>query len=121
MNVHTMKAERGIPLTGMLIIFVLGQLLGIVIGFFTWQSVVEHGGDHPEIPLLGAVLGIVGVAGLAGVWFWRRAAVYLVAAVILIGLVTDAVFGVSSAAMVTRVSMVVVLAWCINGKWESFH
>lgn len=121
MNVNTMKAERGAPLTGMLVIFVLGQLLGIVIGFLTWRAVVDHGGDHPELALLSTLLGIVGVVGLVGVWFWRRAAVYLVAAVILVGLVTDALFGVSSTAMLTRVSMVAVLAWCVSEKWESFH
>jgi hypothetical protein len=120
-SVHTVKAERGIPLTAMLVLFVVGQLVGIVIGFLTWQSVVDNGGDHPEIPLLVAVLGIVGVVGLVGVWFWRRAAVYLVAAVIVIGLATDVLSDVPSGALLTRLTLVAVLAWCISEKWELFH
>jgi uncharacterized membrane protein len=119
--VHTVKAERGIPLTAMLILFAVGQLVGIVIGFLMWQSIVDEGGDHPEIPLLVAVLGIVGVVGLVGVWFWRRTAVYLVAAVIVIGLVTDALSNAPSGALLTRLTLVAALAWCISEKWELFH
>jgi hypothetical protein len=120
-NVQTSKAQRGIPLTTLLIMFTATQLFGIVMGILTWQSVVAHGRDHPEIPLLGAILGIVGVVGLIGVWLWRRVAVYLVAAVISIGLVTDAVFGLPSTALLTRLILIAVLAWCINEKWELFH
>ena len=39
--------------------------------------------------------------------------------VIFIGLVTDALFGLSSIALLTRLLLVAVLAWCVNEKWES--
>jgi len=53
---------------------------------------VAHGRAHPELPLIGTLLGISLVA-LVGVWAVAAACGYLLAAVVLVGLVTDAIFG----------------------------
>jgi hypothetical protein len=116
-----MKAQRGIPLTVLLVIFTLAQLWGVVFGFMTWQSIVAHGRAHPELPLIGAILGIVGIVALVGVWLWRRWAVYLLAAVIVIGVLTDVWFGLPSITLLIRLILVAALAWVIKQKWTSFR
>jgi hypothetical protein len=121
MSVRTVRAQRGVPLTVMLVLLTLAQLWGVVFGFMAWQRIVTHSQAHPELPLIGTLLGIVGLVALVGVWLWRKPAVYLLAAVVLVGLVTDAIFGLPSISLLIRIVLLGVLAWCIKQKWQSFH
>jgi hypothetical protein len=121
MSVRTVRAQRGIPLIVMLVILTLAQLWGVVFGFLTWQRIVTHNQAHPELPLIGTLLGIVGLAALVGVWLWQKRAVYLLAAVVVVGLVTDAIFGLPSISLLIRLVLLGALAWCIKQKWESFR
>ena len=116
-----MKVGRGIPLTVLLVVFTLAQLWGVVFGFMAWRSIVDHGQSHPEVPLIGTILGVVGLVALAGVWFWQRRAVYLLAAVVVAGVLTDVWFGLPSFALLIRLVLVAALAFCIKQKWTSFR
>lgn len=121
MNVRAANATRGVGLTILLVVFTLAELYVAVFGFVTWQSTVAHNQAHPEVPLIGTILGIVGVVALVGVWMWQRRAVYLLAGVVVIGLVTDALFGLPSFALLVRLVLLAALAWCIKQKWPSFR
>lgn len=118
---RNITVTRGPVLTTLLILLLVAQLLGIVLGFVNWQSIVAHNQPHPELPLIGAILGIVGVAALVGVWLWRRVAVYVLGAVIAIGLISDAVLGIPSWALLIRIVLVGALFACIKGQWRFFH
>jgi hypothetical protein len=121
MSVRTVRAQRGVPLTVMLVLLTLAQLWVVVFGFTTWQSNVAHNQGNPSLALAGTLLGVVGLVAFAGVWLWRKSAVYLLAAVILIGLITDAIFGLPSISLLIRLVLVGLLAWCIKQKWASFR
>jgi len=121
MSVRTVRAQRGVPLTVMLVLLTLAQLWVVVFGFMTWQSNVAHDQGNPGLALAGTLLGVVGLVAFVGVWLWRKAAVYLLAAVVLVGLVTDAIFGLSSIALLIRLVLLAALAWCIKQKWSSFR
>jgi hypothetical protein len=118
---ETVERRRGIPLTVLLVLLSLAQTFGIVIGFITWHSIVEHGQQHPELPLLGALLGVVGLVAFVGVWLWQRKAVYLLAVVIVIGLVSDAIFGLPSWSLLIRLVLLGALAYFIKEKWAAFR
>lgn len=121
MSVRTVRAQRGVPLTVMLVLLTLAQLWGVVFGFIAWQRIVTHSQAHPELPLIGTLLGIVGLAAYVGVWRWQKRAVYLLAAVVLVGLVTDAIFGLPSLYFLIRLVLLAALAWCIKQKWQCFR
>src|SRR5882757_80981 len=121
MSVRAVRAQRGVPLTAMLVVLTLAQLWGVVFGFLTWQAIVAHGRAHPELPLIGTLLGIVGLVALVGVWLWQRRAVYLLAVIVVVGLVTDAIFGLPSIKLLIRLVLLGALAWCIKQKWDSFR
>jgi hypothetical protein len=120
-NVRTTAVERGIPLTVLLVLLTLAQAIGVVSGVVTWQSIVSHGQTHPELPLIGAILGIVGLVAFAGVWLWRRWGVYLLTAVVVIGVLSDVWFGLPSYALLVRLVLLAALAFFIKQKWAGFR
>lgn len=121
MNVRTTAVERGIPLTVLLVVLTLAQALGVVSGFIAWESIVSHGRAHPELPLIGAILGIIGLVAFVGVWLWRRWGVYLLAAVVVIGVISDVVFGLPSWALLVRLMLMAALGFFIKQKWAGFR
>jgi hypothetical protein len=121
MSVRTVRTQRGVPLTVMLVLLTLAQLWVVVFGFRIWQSNVAHNQGNPGLALTGTLLGIVGLVAFIGVWLWRKLAVYLLAAVVLVGLVTDAIYGLSSISLLIRLALLAALAWCIKQKWQSFR
>jgi MFS superfamily sulfate permease-like transporter len=120
-NVREVKVGRGALLTVMLVVLGLAQLLGVVSGFVQWRKIVEHSQAYPEIPLLGALLGLVGLAALVGVWLWQRRAVYLLAGTVAIGILTDVWFGLPSYMLLIRLVLLGVLALAIRQRWQSFR
>ena len=115
------QVKRGVPLTVLLVLLMLAQLWGVVFGFTTWWSIVEHGQPDPEMPLIGVLLGIVGLVAFVGVWFWQRWAVYLLVAAVVVGLVSDSLMGLSSVSLLIRLVLFGALAFCIKQKWEGFR
>jgi hypothetical protein len=120
-RVTRVRAKRGIPLLVLLVLLVLAQLWGVVFGFTTWWSIVEHGQPDPAVPLIGVLLGIVGLVAFGGVWLWQRWAVYLLVAAVVVGLVSDSVMGLSSVSLLIRLALFGALAFCIKQKWEGFR
>jgi amino acid transporter len=121
MRLSGTQVKRGVPLSVLLVLLVLAQLWGVVFGFTTWSSIVEHGQPDPEMPLVGVLLGVVGLVAFAGVWLWQRWAVYLLVAAVVVGLVSDSVMGLSSVSLLIRLVLFGALAWCIKQKWEGFR
>lgn len=121
MNMYTTKIGRGGPLTVLLVIMALAQVVGVVVGIIAWQSIVAHNRPHPELPLIGAALGVAGLVALIGVWLWRRWAVFLFAALAVVGLVSDVWFGVPAITALIRVALLAGLAVCIKQRWALFR
>lgn len=121
MNMYTTKIGRGGLLTVLLAIMTVAQVIGIVLGVITWQSIVAHNRPHPELPLIGAILATAGLVAIVGVWKWRRWAAFLFAALAVVGLGVDAWFGVPAITVLIRVALLAALAECIRQRWALFR
>jgi hypothetical protein len=121
MNMYTTKIGRGGPLTALLVIMALAQVAAIVLGVVAWQSIVAHNRPHPELPLVGSALGLAGLVALVGIWLWRRWAVFLFAALAVVGLVSDVWFGVPAVTALIRVALLAALGFCIKQRWALFR
>jgi hypothetical protein len=115
------RVERGVPLTGLLAVFGLVQLWGVVVGFLTWQRLVEHAKPYQGLALVGVIMGLLGIAALIGIWLWRRLAVYVLAALVVAGILLDVSLGLPSWALLIRLVLLAGLAWCIKEKWAAFR
>lgn len=113
--------KRGIPLTILLVVLTVMQLAGTVSLVITWYSRVTHNQSGAGLLLTGAVLGIVALVAYAGIWLWRRWGVYLLAVVAVIGVVSDAVFGLPSWQLLVRLALLAALAYFIRLRWASFR
>ncbi|MGH8905348.1 MAG: hypothetical protein ACRD0K_02225 [Egibacteraceae bacterium] len=113
--------KRGGALTTILIFLILGQVLGLVLLFVTWRDLVDHGRSGQGLVLVAMALVLVALAGLGGIWQWRRWGVYLFGLVAVIGLISDPLLGISPAQLLVRIGLLAALAAALRRRWESFH
>lgn len=113
--------KRGGALTTILIILTLAQVLGLVLLLVTWRNMADHGRPGQGLVLAGIVGVVLVLAGLAGIWQWRRWGVYLFGLVAVIGLVSDLLFGISPAQLLVRIGLLAALAAALRPRWELFH
>jgi hypothetical protein len=102
-------------------VFTAFELLSVVTNFLDWQSRVSHGQPDVGVPVGAMALLAVALVALAGVWFWQRKAVYLLAVAVAVLAVYDSWFGLAALALLIRLVLIGALAWCIRQKWQSFR
>jgi hypothetical protein len=121
MSLYEVKNKRGVLLALLLVILAVVQAWVVFRGVWTWNLLVSHGRDGWALPLVGAGLGMVAIVGVVGVWLWWRWAVYLLAAVVAVGVVSDVWFGLPPIALLIRLVLLGLLAWLIRAQWSSFR
>ncbi|WP_028934348.1 hypothetical protein [Pseudonocardia spinosispora] len=121
MSLYEVKSKRGVLLSVLLVLLAIVQAWVIYRGLVVWNLLVSHGRDGWVLPLVGAALAALALVAIVGVWFWRRWAVYLLAVVVVIGVVSDAWFGLASFALLIRLVLLGLLAWLIRSRWRSFR
>ena len=121
MEMDTTEADRSVVLTGLLVVMAIAQVAGVVVGVIAWRSLVAHDLPHPALPLLGAALSVTALVAVAGMWQWRRWAVFLFAALAVIGLASDLRFGVQPIPTLIRLALYVALGFCIKQSWARFR
>lgn len=115
------KTERSIPLTLLLGYFTLANAWIVVSGGLQWDSIVSHGKPNPEIPLFTAAAGLIMVILLVFVWLWKRWAVYVLALLMVAGLIGFAVLGGLSWILSLSLVLFAAAAWFIRAQWSSFR
>lgn len=113
--------ERGIPLTILLVVLTIGQLLGVLVGAVVWQSTVSHNQQGAELPLTVALVGIAGLLACFATWRWRKWGVYLLAAMLVVGAISDLVFAQPTWSLLIKVVLLAALAYLIRVKWTGFR
>lgn len=116
-----MKTKRSVGLTVLLVVLAIVQAYGAYRGFYWFQKRYSHNQNGWELALVGASLSVAALIGLAGVWFWRRWGVYLVGALSVIGVASDAIFGIPSWQMLMRLALLAVFAFLIKKQWPAFR
>jgi hypothetical protein len=121
MSTDSIKVKHGVLLIILLAFLLITQLWIVVFGFTTWQSLVEHAQKGQGPVLFQVVFGVVAIAALIGIWFWRRLAVYLLAGVAVIGIAVDVWSGLPSYALLVRLALLAALGWAIKQRWDAFR
>jgi Na+/melibiose symporter-like transporter len=120
MSMQAQAPKRRVFLTVLLVVITLAQAFAVFAVFMAWIDRIDHG-QTAGLQLLFLLLAVVALVAVIGLWFWQRWAVYLFGVLALIGLVTDAVFGVAPVALLVRVALLAALYWQIKEHRESFH
>jgi hypothetical protein len=115
------RPTRTVGLAVIVIVLVLAQLLVLWLGIDTLVDRVTHGQSAPTVLIVSLALTVVAIGGFVGVWFWQRWAVYLVAAVIVVGLVMDVALGTPVFALVLRLVLVAAFAALVRKQWDDFR
>jgi hypothetical protein len=113
--------KRGGALTTILVILTAAQVLGLVLLVVTWRDMVDHGRSGQGFVFAGIVGVVLALAGLAGVWQWRRWGVYLFGLVAVIGLISDLLFGISPVQLFIRIVLLAALAAALRLRWQLFR
>ena len=113
--------KRGGALTTILVILTLAQVLGLVLLLVTWRTMADRGSPGQGLVLAGIVGVVLALAGLAGIWQWRRRGVYLFGMVAIVGLASDLVLGISPVALLVRIGLLAALVAALRPRWEFFR
>jgi len=120
-SVRERQVERGVPLTVALAVFTVFEVIALASNFLLWRQIVTHGQPDPGVPAGRIVVALLALVALLGVWLWQRKAVYLLAVALAVGAVYDAWFDLAALALLIRLVLIGLLAWCIARKWKSFR
>lgn len=114
---HAHHKERG---TLLVILLVLMAVHGIVAAFAYYSMINNPATDRNLVVAMMVIHSLANVVAAAGIWFWKKWALYLYAASTVLALVAGLI-SVGAWSVFYLVLPVAIVGWVLRTKWSYFE